>query len=326
MEITLAHGSGGAATGELIRTVFAKAFDNPILRQMDDSAVVPGSGQLAVTTDSFVVQPLFFPGGDIGRLAVCGTVNDLLMRGATPKYLTAGFILETGCTTEDLSRIARSMAATAAEAGVTIVAGDTKVVEGSGNIYINTAGVGFLPTGTHIAATALQPGDALLVSGAMGDHHAAILSARMGMDNTVRSDCAPLGNMVAALLQGGVEVHTLRDITRGGLGTVLCELAEAANCGIEIDEAAIPVHKDVRAFAHILGLELLHMGNEGKLLAAVPAHQVDQALELLRASRYGAEAAVIGTVTDGEGVVALTPIGGKRRVSVLYGEGLPRIC
>ena len=149
MEITLAHGSGGAATGELIRTVFAKAFDNPILRQMDDSAVVPGSRQLAVTTDSFVVQPLFFPGGDIGRLAVCGTVNDLLMRGATPKYLTAGFILETGCTTQDLSRIARSMAATADEAGVTIVAGDTKVVEGSGNIYINTAGVGFLPTDTH---------------------------------------------------------------------------------------------------------------------------------------------------------------------------------
>jgi len=160
----------------------------------------------------------------------------------------------------------------------------------------------------------------------MGDHHAAILSARMGMDNTVRSDCAPLGNMVAALLQGGVEVHTLRDITRGGLGTVLCELAEAANCGIEIDETAIPVHEDVRAFAHILGLELLHMGNEGKLLAAVPVHQADRALELLRASRYGAEAAVIGTVTDGEGVVALTPIGGKRRVSVLYGEGLPRIC
>ena len=156
MEITLAHGSGGAATGELIRTVFAKAFDNPILRQMDDSAVVPGSGQLAVTTDSFVVQPLFFPGGDIGRLAVCGTVNDLLMRGATPKYLTAGFILETGCTTEDLRRIVRSMAATADEAGVTIVAGDTKVVEGSGNIYINTAGVGFLPTDTHIAATALS--------------------------------------------------------------------------------------------------------------------------------------------------------------------------
>lgn len=218
------------------------------------------------------------------------------------------------------------MAATADEAGVTIVAGDTKVVEGSGNIYINTAGVGFLPTDTHIAATALQPGDALLVSGAMGDHHAAILSARMGMDNTVQSDCAPLGNMVAALLQGGVEVHTLRDITRGGLGTVLCELAEAANCGIEIDETAIPVHEDVRAFAHILGLELLHMGNEGKLLAAVPAHQADRALELLRASRYGAEAAVIGTVTDGKGVVALTPIGGKRRVSVLYGEGLPRIC
>ena len=169
----------------------------------------------------------------------------------------------------------------------------------------------------------LQPGDALLVSGAMGDHHAAILSARMGMDNTVQSDCAPLGNMVAALLQEGVDVHTLRDITRGGLGTVLCELAEAANCGIEIDETAIPVHEDVRAFAHILGLELLHMGNEGKLLAAVPA---PRALELLRASRYGAEAAVIGTVTNGEGVVALTPIGGKRRVSVLYGEGLPRIC
>ena len=214
---------------------------------------------------------------------------------------------------------------TADEAGVTIVAGDTKVVEGSGNIYINTAGVGFLPTDTH-CRHCVTTGRHSAGQRRHGRPPRAILSARMGMDNTVQSDCAPLGNMVAALLQGGVEVHTLRDITRGGLGTVLCELAEAANCGIEIDETAIPVHEDVRAFAHILGLELLHMGNEGKLLVAVPAHQANRALELLRASRYGAEAAVIGTVTNGEGVVALTPIGGKRRVSVLYGEGLPRIC
>lgn len=326
MEITLAHGSGGAATGELIRTVFAKAFDNPILRQMDDSAVVPGCDRLAVTTDSFVVQPLFFPGGDIGRLAVCGTVNDLLMRGAVPKYLTAGFILETGCNTQDLARIARSMADTAAEAGITIAAGDTKVVEGNGNIYINTSGVGFLPPQLHIAADSLQPGDALLVSGTMGDHHAAILSVRMGIENTIQSDCAPLGEAVNALLEGGISVHTLRDITRGGLGTVLCELAEAAHCGIEIEEAAIPVHEDVRAFAHILGLELLHMGNEGKLLAAVPAEEASRALELLRGSRYGTEAAVIGRVTADNQVVAITPIGGKRRVSVLYGQGLPRIC
>ena len=292
---------------------------------MDDSAVVPGSGQLAVTTDSFVVQPLFFPGGDIGRLAVCGTVNDLLMRGATPKYLTAGFILETGCTTQDLSRIARSMAATADEAGVTIVAGDTKVVEGSGNIYINTAGVGFLPTDTHIAATALQPGDALLVSGAWATTTQPFSLPAWAWTIPFDPTAPPWAIWSPPCCKGAL-MCTPCGTLPGAAWAPYCASWQRRQTAHRDRRNGDPGARGCARLCHILGLELLHMGNEGKLLAAVPAHQADRALELLRTSRYGAEAAVIGTVTNGEGVVALTPIGGKRRVSVLYGEGLPRIC
>ncbi len=326
MKITLAHGSGGSATDELIRSVFAKAFDNPVLRAMEDSAVLPGRERIAFTTDSFVVTPLFFRGGDIGRLAVCGTVNDLLMRGASPRYLTAAFIIETGTDSEDLERIAASMAAAAREAGAAIVAGDTKVIEGNGGIYINTSGIGFLDTQTDISAANCRPGDAILLSGSLGDHHAALLSARMGIENEIASDAAPLCEMVKGLLSGGVRVHTLRDVTRGGLGSILNELADASAVSMRIEETALPVKRDVKALCGLLGIDPLYMGNEGKLVAIVDGRDAKLGLEIIRRSRYGEGAVLIGEVSSGEGVTLYTRIGGKRRISVLYGEGLPRIC
>ncbi len=325
MKITLSHGSGGKATSELIDGIFAKSFSNPILNMMEDSAVVDGYGKIAITTDSFVVTPLFFNGGDIGKLAVCGTVNDLLMRGAVPKYITSAFIIEEGADTETLERIAKSMADTAAEAGVCVVAGDTKVIEGNGGIYINTAGVGFIDN-ENIVSTNLQDGDCIIVSGTMGDHHATILSARMEIENNIKSDNAPLTDIVKNLIDGGVDIHCMRDVTRGGLGTVLNELANASDKGIEIEESAIPVTDEVRAFSKILGLNILHMGNEGKLVAVVPSEQADKALQIIKQSKYGENAEIVGKVTNGNGVTLITPLGGQRKVNVLIGEGLPRIC
>ena len=326
MKITLAHGSGGKSTTDLIESVFAKHFSNPILNRMEDSAVVDGSSKIAVTTDSFVVTPLIFPGGDIGRLSVCGTVNDLLMRGAVPKYITSAFIIEEGADTDTLTLIAKSMADTAREAGVTVICGDTKVIEGSGGIYINTTGVGFVKESTDIVSTNLREGDAVVVSGNMGDHHAAILSARMHIENKIKSDNAPLGEMVRAMLKAGIELHCMRDVTRGGLGTVLNELAKASRVNIELREESIPVDAEVSSFAKILGLDILHMGNEGKLVAVMPMEQAEQAVEIIRKCRYGENAQIIGTVRHGLGVTLITPIGGKRQVNVLYGQGLPRIC
>ncbi len=325
MKITLSHGSGGKATSELIDKIFAKSFSNPILNMMEDSAVVDGYGKIAITTDSFVVTPLFFNGGDIGRLAVCGTANDLLMRGAVPKYITSAFIIEEGADTETLERIAKSMADTAAEAGVCVVAGDTKVIEGNGGIYINTAGVGFIDN-ENIVSTNLQDGDCIIVSGTMGDHHATILSARMEIENNIKSDNAPLTDIVKNLIDGGVDIHCMRDVTRGGLGTVLNELANASDKGIEIEESAIPVTDEVRAFSKILGLNILHMGNEGKLVAVVPSEQADKALQIIKQCKYGENAEIVGKVTNGNGVTLITPLGGQRKVNVLIGEGLPRIC
>ena len=325
MKITLAHGSGGESTGELIDSVFAKNFSNPILNMMEDSAVVNGSAKIAITTDSFVVTPLFFKGGNIGRLAVCGTVNDLLMRGAVPKYITSAFIIEEGADTETLDRIAKSMAQTAAEAGVTVVCGDTKVIEGNGGVYINTAGVGFVDN-ENIVSTNLQDGDCVIVSGTMGDHHATILSARMEIENNIKSDNAPLTDIVKNLIDGGIDLHCMRDVTRGGLGTVLNELANASCKGIEIEESAIPISDEVKAFSKILGLNILHMGNEGKLVAIVPSEQADKAVQLMKQSKYGENAAIIGKVTNGDDVTLITPLGGQRKVNVLIGEGLPRIC
>ena len=293
---------------------------------MEDSAVVEGNSKIAVTTDSFVVTPLIFKGGNIGRLSVCGTVNDLLMRGAVPKYITSAFIIEEGADSDLLEKIVISMAQTAKEAGVTIICGDTKVIEGSGGVYINTTGVGFVKESTDIVSTNLREGDAVVVSGTMGDHHAAILSARMGIENTIESDNAPLGEMVREMLKAGIELHCMRDVTRGGLGTVLNELAKASNVNIEIKETDIPVSDEVKAFTKFLGLDILHMGNEGKLVAVMPMEQAQNAVEIIRKCRYGKDAQIIGEVKHGSGVTLITPIGGKRQVNVLYGEGLPRIC
>ncbi len=332
MKITMAHGSGGRATSDLIDEVFAKAFDNPVLDAMEDAAVVPSSAQIAMTTDSFVVDPLEFPGGDIGRLSVCGTVNDLLMRGAVPKYLTCGFVLQEGLDIGLLQRIVHSFAQTAQEAGVSVVAGDTKVINGTGSenggLIINTAGVGFVPEDCAISAASCRPEDVIIVSGNLGDHHAAILSHRLGIDNSIRSDCAPLTEMVQKLLEQKIQVHCLRDVTRGGLATVLKELAESSHVTMELDEEALPVDAQVRDFCGLMGLDPLYMGNEGKLVAIVAAEDADRAREIIAGCSYGADAAVIGKVTDeAPGMACIrTAIGGKRILDVLYGEGLPRIC
>lgn len=326
MKITLAHGSGGLQTTELINNVFANRFSNPVLDRMEDSAVVEGAPRIAMTTDSFVVNPLIFKGGDIGRLAICGTVNDLLMRGAVPKYITCGFILEEGLESGILEQAVQSMADTASEAGVIIVAGDTKVINGNGGMYINTSGVGFVSEDIDCASANCGIGDAVIVSGNMGDHHAAILSDRMKIENDIQSDCAPLTDMVKSMLDEHIEIHAMRDITRGGLATVLNELALSSGCMIEISEDLIPVDKRVKSFSKILGLDPLYMGNEGKLAAIVKKEHADKALDIIKSSMYGQNAAIIGNVSAGEGVVVNTHLGGRRGVGVLVGEGLPRIC
>ncbi|MGN0165865.1 MAG: hydrogenase expression/formation protein HypE [Lachnospiraceae bacterium] len=330
MKITMAHGSGGDMTRRLIEEVFSESYGNDYLAQMEDATVLPGNGKIAFTTDSFVVTPLEFPGGDIGRLAVCGTVNDLAMRGARPKYLSCGFILEEGLDTALLKRIVKSMAATAKEAGINIVAGDTKVVEGNGGMYINTSGIGFLNS-DEICAKSISDGDVVLVSGTMGEHHSAILSARMEIENNILSDVAPLNIMVSNLLDEGVEIHAMRDVTRGGLATVLNELAETSGRQINIWETMLPVAPVVRSFAGMLGLDPLYMGNEGKMVIVLPESEAGKALEIMKENPYGRNAAYIGRVTACEenelpGIVMETDIGGKRILGVLSGEGLPRIC
>lgn len=324
----MVHGSGGSATGELIDEIFDREFSNATLDQMEDSAVVPGTRQIAMTTDSFVVTPPEFRGGDIGRLCVCGTVNDLLMRGAVPKYLTCGFILEEGLDVALLKRVVHSMAKTAEEAGVHIVAGDTKVVNGNGELYINTAGVGFVSEGVDIAAGNAITGDAIIVSGNVGDHHAAILSEQMNIDTDIESDNAPLVDIVSNLLNSGIHVHTLRDVTRGGLATVLKELSGQSKKTFVIEENKVPVTSKVADFAGLLGLDPLYMGNEGKLVAIVDSHDADKALDIIRDSQYGKNAAIIGEVKeDSEGkLIETTELGGERELDILQGEGLPRIC
>lgn len=325
MKITLAHGSGGKYTSDLINSVFENSYGNDILAKMEDSAVVDGYKKIALTTDSFVVTPLFFKGGDIGRLSVCGTVNDLLMRGAVPKYITTAFIIEEGADTGDLKRIAQSMAETAKEAGVIVVAGDTKVIEGSGGVYINTTGVGFVEDDS-ISSSNCKAGDKIILSGNLGDHHATILSARMNIENTIKSDNAPLVDIVKNLMDNHIDIHCMRDVTRGGLGTVLNEIADASEVRINLNENDLPVDPQVKSFADFLGLEIMHMGNEGKMIAVVSQADADKALELMKNSEYGANAQIIGEISDGGGVVLNTTLGGQRKISVLRGEGLPRIC
>ncbi len=330
-KITMAHGSGGASTTELISNIFAKHFKNDVLDRMEDSAVVKGSERIAVTTDSFVVTPYFFPGGDIGRLSVCGTVNDLLMSGAVPKYLTCGCILEEGMDIDDLDKIIGSMAQTAEEAGVTIITGDTKVVEKRGDfggIMINTSGVGFMPEDVELSPAGCKDGDVLIVSGNLGDHHAAILSGRMNIKNSIESDNAPLLDMVMKLISGKVDVHAMRDVTRGGLGTVLSEFAGASKSDIHMYQDKLPVSGAVKDFCKMLGLDPVYMGNEGKMICVVGKDDADRALSLIRQSKYGENAVIIGEVrkSDTHNVVLHTSIGGERLIGPLYGEGLPRIC
>jgi hydrogenase expression/formation protein HypE len=325
MKINLSYGSGGKQTSDLIHEIFLKHFNNPILNRLEDAAVLHMNGKIAYTTDSFVVTPLFFPGGDIGKLAICGTVNDLSMMGAKPKYLTAGFIIEEGAEIETIEKIAISMASAAKEAKVKIVAGDTKVVEGNGGIFINTSGIGEIIK-PNISISNCKIGDVILLSGNLGEHHAAIMSSRMKIENNIKSDCAPLTTIVTNLLNANIKVRCMRDVTRGGLATVLNEVASCSECGVEIQEESLPISQEVRGFSEILGLDPLYMANEGKMIVVVPEAQVMKALEAMRKSPYGANAQAIGRIVEGSGVSMITMLKGRRMIDVLYGEGLPRIC
>ena len=332
----LGHGSGGILSQELIQDLFLPHLTNETLGGLEDAALVMpdgvAGGTLALSTDSFVVKPLFFPGGDIGKLAVCGTVNDPAMRGARPLYLTVGFILEEGLPLADLERIVASMAAAAREAGVQIVAGDTKVVErGSGDgVFINTAGLGLVPPGVQISAANAQPGDVVLLSGSVGDHGLTIMTRREGLrfETPLESDCAPLNGLVADMLAVCPEIRVLRDPTRGGLATALNELAESSGVGIVVREADIPVHPAVAAASELLGLDPLYVANEGKLIAMAPEACAKGLLEVMCAHPYGHEAACIGrVVAERPGRVILeTELGTRRLLDMLSGEQLPRIC
>jgi hydrogenase expression/formation protein HypE len=330
--ILLDHGAGGRASHELVERVFARRFANPALGPLDDAAVVEApAGRLAISTDTFVVDPVVFPGGNIGSLAVHGTVNDLSCRGAVPRWLTAGFVLEEGLELALLEEVAEAMAAAAAEAGVAIVAGDTKVV-GRGQadkLYINTAGVGLIPEGLELGGHLAAPGDAVLVSGTMGDHGVTILARRegLGLDAPLVSDSAPLNRMAAALVESCPGLHVMRDPTRGGLATTLNEIALASGVGLELEEAAIPVDPAVGGVCELLGLDPLYLANEGKLIAILPADQAEAGLAAMRAHPAGGGAALIGRVAQGKPRVWLaTAVGGRRILDMLSGEPLPRIC
>lgn len=325
MKIDMSYGSGGAQTSSLINNIFLKYFDNKILNKLEDAAVLDIKGKIAYTTDSFVVTPMFFDGGDLGKLAVCGTVNDLSMMGAIPKYLTAGFIIEEGTEMETIEKIVISMAIAAKEAKVKIIAGDTKVIEGNGGVYINTSGIGEIIK-KGISISNCREGDVIILSGNLGEHHAAIMSKRMGIENNIKSDCAPLTGLVKKILDADVDIRCMRDITRGGLGTVLNEVSESSDCAVEIMEESIPVSDEVRGFCDILGLDPLYMANEGKMIIVVKEKHAEKALNAVKKSKYGKNAAIIGRITTSKGVTVKTSLGGSRVLDILYGEGLPRIC
>jgi hydrogenase expression/formation protein HypE len=331
--ILLAHGGGGRLMHRLLEDLVLPAFRNPWLERRHDSAVLDLGGQrLAFTTDGYVVCPLFFPGGDIGSLAVNGTVNDLAMAGAVPLYLSASLILEEGLPMETLRRILASMREAAEAAGVQIVTGDTKVVDrGKGDgIFITTAGIGRIDHALTIAPASVRPGDAVLVSGDIGRHGMAIMAVREGLafESTIESDCAPLADLVSRLLMADISVHCLRDLTRGGLASALIEIAEAAGLGIHIREAAIPVREDVHAACELLGFDPLYVANEGRCVCFVPAPEAERALACMRETPVGGGAALIGTVSEREpGLVTQeSRIGARRIVDMLSGAQLPRIC
>ena len=332
--VDMTHGSGGKAMAQLVDEVFASAFDNPMLAKRNDQALFEvNRGRMVITTDGYVVSPLFFPGGDIGSLAVHGTINDVAMAGAYPLYLSAAFILEEGFPFADLRRIVQSMAAASKAAGVPIVTGDTKVVErGKGDgIFITTTGVGVVPA--HVigpSAERARPGDAVLVSGTMGDHGVTILSSREGLafETTIQSDSAALHKLVARMVEVVPDVHVLRDPTRGGLSATLNEIAEESRVGMVIDEAAIPFGEQVAAACELLGIDPLHLANEGKLVAICDPADAQRLLAAMRADPLGRDAAIIGRVVDDEHhfVELETTFGGRRVVDWLVGDALPRIC
>ncbi|MCX8006696.1 MAG: hydrogenase expression/formation protein HypE [Coriobacteriia bacterium] len=331
--ILLAHGSGGTMMRDLIEEVFVADFGDAALERLDDAAVVEAPAKrLAFSTDTYVVTPLEFPGGDIGRLAVCGTVNDVATAGAVPLYLSVGFVLEEGLPLDLLRRILASMRDAAAEAGVRIVTGDTKVVErGHGDgMYVNTAGVGVVRDGVDLSGSYCRPGDVVLLSGTIGDHGIAVVSVREGLafSTEVISDAAPLGALVHAVLDAAPATRCFRDPTRGGLASTLNELARASGVGIVVDEAKVPVREQVRGACEMLGYDVYQVANEGKMVAVVPPEQAEAALEAMRQAPYGADAAAIGTVTEGPAgrVHVQTPFGATRVMDMLVGEQLPRIC
>ena len=331
--VVMGHGGGGKLSAELVEQLFLPAFRNETLEQLSDAAVLPNvTGRLAFSTDSYVVRPLFFPGGSIGDLAVNGTVNDLAMVGARPLYLSAGFIIEEGFSMDELSRVVHAMAAAAREAGIPVVTGDTKVVDrGHGDgCYINTAGVGQVDDHVLLAPSRVRAGDAIIVSGTIADHGMAIMSVREGLqfDAVIASDSAPLHTLVQAMLASKANIRVLRDPTRGGVASALNELARSANVGMTIDEMSVPIHLTTQSACELLGMDPMFVANEGKLLAIVSPADAESLLSVMREHPLGREAAIIGHVTDEHRgiVVARTAIGGKRVIAMMIGEQLPRIC
>jgi hydrogenase expression/formation protein HypE len=330
--ILLAHGSGGKLSHELVEKEFLPFLANPALNKLDDSAIFEVSGRLAFTTDGYVVNPIFFPGGDIGKLAVCGTVNDLAMNGAKPLYLSLSAIIEEGFLLRELEQIVQSIKKTAAEADISIIAGDTKVVNRgqADKLFITTSGIGIVPSGVDISGANARAGDKVLLSGTIGDHGMAIMSQREGLRfaTTLRSDCAPLNRLVSQMLDVSPEIHCLRDPTRGGLATTLNELARQSKIGIVVEETEIPVKEEVKAACELLGLDPIYVANEGKLVAIVDPPDADKILARMRKNRYGRDAAIIGEVTSEHPrkVVMKTKLGPSRIVDMLSGELLPRIC
>ena len=336
--INMAHGSGGKKMRDLIEDVFLGAFHNPLLAPLEDQAVMnlaelaKNGDRLAFTTDSYVVSPLFFPGGNIGTLAVNGTVNDLAMCGAKPLYLSCGMVLEEGLSVDVLRRVAASMREMADAAGVAIVTGDTKVVErgAADKFFINTSGIGIIPSGVNISASRAQVGDKIIINGYLGDHGCAILLARneLALETNIQTDCQPLHDLVKQMLAVCPDIHCLRDATRGGVGTVLNEFAGSSNVGISINEFALPMRENVKGACEILGLDPLYLANEGKLLAIVPPDFADIVIETMRRHPAGQSATIIGEVIENQpGIVLMnTVFGGVRIVDLLVGEQLPRIC
>jgi hydrogenase expression/formation protein HypE len=330
--ILLAHGSGGKLSHELVEKRFLPFLTNPILNKLDDSAIFAASGRLAFTTDSYVVNPIFFPGGDIGKLAVCGTVNDLSMSGAKPLYLSLSAIMEEGLPLKKLDCIVQSIKAVTEEAEVNIITGDTKVVNRgqADKLFINTSGIGIIPEGVDISGANAQVGDKVILSGTIGDHGIAVMSQREGLRFSVpvKSDCAPLNKLVAQMLEASLNIHCLRDPTRGGLATTLNEFAQQSKVGIVIEEDEIPIKEGVKAACELLGFDPIYAANEGKLVAIVEPGDADKVLARMKQNNYGKDAAIIGEVTNvhPSRVIMKTKLGSSRVVDMLSGELLPRIC